>query len=139
MSKSEEKREVTNKEIFKHLWPQKCWHEYPWPKNNCIHCDKHIWINSKEDKEYNADLSTPSGMVLILDRLVEMGLKPNVYYDELVLLGSPMPPQPTASGWICDYVGCGGKEEDKIYHESAPLAVFSAVKELVRREGCEKE
>ena len=59
--------------IFKFLWPDKCWHTKPTvpPYSYMFRCSKCEQLTNAAS---NPDLTTPDGMVLMLDRLVEMGV-----------------------------------------------------------------
>lgn len=134
-------KEITQEQqerVFKWLWPDKCWHKWvhyegdKWPHATtrvCKHCEELI---DRRDKEWglspNPDLLSPTGMVMILDRLVEMGYCYEVVGDEcgtitcFILYKIPGPKE---------WKGLSGAAD------SLPLAVFNACVSLIEKE--EKE
>lgn len=67
-------KEISQEKIFMFLWPDKCWHE-PYKDNAfvCRKCNFSNPIYAVPVVDFIPDPSTPDGMVMILDRLVEMG------------------------------------------------------------------
>lgn len=120
-------KKINPEKIFKFLWPDRCWHKVRQPISElvklpggkwvCKRCELSVYLDTT-----NPDLSTPDGMVMILDRLVEMGYRYKVLsgltqiHCEIFIEGV---------GWII-YVA-----------DTAPLAVLNAVQALMEKE--EKE
>lgn len=130
----DEDKEINQEKIFKFLWPDKCWHKWgsviqrhPSFVHTCLMCSHVIakgnsFLDAHED---NPDLTTPDGMVMILDRLVEVGYRWNLsgasdFMDRDVV--------------VCQLYGKGISSDLWGDADTAPLAVLSAMESLIRKE-----
>ena len=126
--------------IFKFLWPDKCWHKNTQESyNEKLKLKEDIWssvcFKCKEGVglQVNPSLTTPDGMVMILDRLVEMGYewsmdsKGRKGAKTYVYIVKPDPADP----YIYDEFMVEGSAD------TAPLAVLNATQALMEKE--EKE
>ena len=118
--------EILYEKIFKFLWPDKCWHitkrEYLGATDWEVYVED-VCAKCGDKSPFNSDLDTPFSMVMILDRLKEMG-----YSSQLESV-----PESRACQYYFeifrDYRSIAEGDAD-----TAPLAVISAVESLIRKE-----
>ena len=125
---------INQEKIFKFLWPDKCWHEAY--KDNAFVCRKCNFSNpiyAVPVVDFIPDLSTPDGMVLILDRLVEMGYEWSIDSKgrkgskTYVCIVKPDPADPYIYDEFCVSANA----------ETVPLSILTATQALMEKE--EKE
>lgn len=111
--------------ILAKLCPCGCKYGLGGTGNNCLHCGA-LYLK----RAFNPDLSTPDGMVMILDRLVEMGYSYQIEgHTGKILNGSVIVELHDKEDKYP--FGIGGQAD------TAPLAVLNAVQALMEKE--EKE
>lgn len=140
-------KEINQEQIFKFLWPDKCWKHQFVATNELYAID---WSGGYEARTYyvecdtcsvkenptlvsiheNPDLKSPSGMVMILDRLEEMGWK-------WCLTKGVYGRTPTETYVYIGRLDGNGDVSVERSADTAPLAVLNAVQALMEKE--EKE
>lgn len=118
--------------IFKFLWRDKCWHEFKHPLEDMLKLPVGKW-HCKRCGEYvsltpNPDFTTPDGMVMILERLVEMGYEWMLDYidggyDCSLFKGPRLDIEDEANNCVCLRTA-----------DTPPLAVIAAVESLIEKE-----
>ena len=141
-------KEINQEKVFNWLWPDKCWHKWITSKfetptfgtdtrryYRCCEnkeCDFHKPLSDsviRSVEQGRIDLLSPDGMVMILDRLVEMG------YTGIALMAFSSSIN-HKKGWVLTGLSVWPARNDGCYSTQA-LAVLSAVESLIEKE--EKE